>query len=187
MKAVCFGLCLCFGLCASACGDDAADDDTGSDADADGDSDGDSDADGDSDTDSDADGLDCDGGRYDQAAGLCWQHPQAADAYEWQAAIDYCDGLDLAGHTDWVLPSKDDFIALLGGCEQDVLDGDYGYCDSCDDSETCFALFGSDNDRYWSSTPYSDNIAWYAELDHGGVSHIGVSNANDVRCVRVEP
>ncbi len=135
----------------------------------------------------DSDPLDCEGGRYDQSTGLCWQHPKASGVYEWQEAIDYCDDLDLAGHTDWHLPSRDDFIDLLGDCDSDVTSGDPGYCNSCEESETCSALFDSDDDRYWSSSPYGSNLAWRVFFYLGSVGYYDISTANNVRCVRSGP
>jgi hypothetical protein len=129
--------------------------------------------------------LDCEGGRLDPKQDLCWQDPRAGKSFEWQEAIDYCDGLDLAGHADWYLPSRDEFIDLLGGCE-----GDHGPCDSCDQSGTCSALFGSDSDRYWSSSVYADSSssAWYVGFGYGYVGYYAKKHAGlRVRCVRRGP
>ncbi len=174
------------------CGDDysdpgdggAGDSDSDSDTDTDTDADSDSDSDSDTDTDSGSDTLDCEGGRYDQSTGLCWQNPRASGTYKWQGAIDYCDDLDLAGHTDWHLPSRDDFIELLGDCDSDVAGGGSGFCNLCEESGTCSALFGSDTDWYWSSSSYDSNSAWVAYFSSGGVNVLIVINDRDVRCVR---
>jgi uncharacterized protein DUF1566 len=123
-------------------------------------------------------------GKLDENTNLCWQHPKASGTYEWQEAIDYCDDLDLAGNTDWYLPGRDDFIDLLDDCDSDVTSGDSGYCNSCYESATCSALFGSDYEEYWSSSPYDSNYAWYVYFDSGGVNYSNVSSDNYVRCVR---
>lgn len=149
-----------------------------------GDGDADTDTDTDTDIDTGADPLDCDGGRYDSSTGLCWQHPTVC-CYEWQQAIDYCEGLFLNGHTDWYLPSKQDFIDLLGGCDSGVLGGGTGYCDSCGSSGTCSALFGSDVDWYWSSS--YDSYPWGVSFVDGYVSYVGGGYSHYVRCVREEP
>lgn len=128
--------------------------------------------------------ADCDGGRLDLRTNLCWQDPKADGSFEWQEAIDYCAGLDRAGHTDWTLPSRDEFIELLGGCDSDVLDGEWGYCDSCDESEACSALFGSDDEWYWSLSPCDSYCAWYVDFDHGYVNGGDVDYGYSVRCVR---
>jgi len=130
--------------------------------------------------------LDCAGGRFDASTGLCWQDPSVC-CYDWQEAIDYCEGLDLAGHTDWTLPSRQDFIDLLGGCDSGVLGGSSGYCNSCAESETCGELFGSDGEWCWSSSPYDSYRAWRVGFGYGRVSYDVVSRGRDVRCVRPGP
>lgn len=166
--------------------DNGSDGDAGTDSDSDADTN--TDADAGSDTDSDTDPLDCDGGRYDESTGLCWQHPRTIDDYAWQAAIDYCDGLDFGGHTDWVLPTRQDFVDLFGGCDDNVLDGYNGWCNPCPESETCSALFGADTDWYWSSSSSSitDN-AWYVNFVSGIVNPGPKELLNFVRCVRAGP
>jgi hypothetical protein len=133
--------------------------------------------------------IDCSEGKYDVSTGLCWQHPSVPDVlfdplYEWREAIDYCDGVTLGGVGGWQLPSRDDFIDLLGGCDSDVLDGDEGYCNSCAESETCTVLFESDGGGYWSSSPVNDEVAWYVGFNDGHVAKVHISNVSDVRCVR---
>jgi hypothetical protein len=138
-----------------------------------------------SDSDVSTDPLDCAGGRYDASTGLCWQHPRASEWYSWQEAIDYCDGLHLAGHSDWYLPSLDDFIDLLGDCDSDVMNGDVGYCESCDDSTSCTELFGSDNTGwFWSSSSFDSSHAWTVRFDNGSVDHLIQGYQFEVRCVR---
>ena len=41
----------------------------------------------------------------DQRTGLEWQKQDDGITRTWQAALDYCNGLSLAGHTDWRLPN----------------------------------------------------------------------------------
>ena len=148
------------------------------------------------DTDADADaGMDvatnCDDGhgRLDDKTGLCWQHPKAAgDLHNWQEAIDYCDKLSLGGHKDWRLPSKEELAWMLGGCDSGVLGGRWGYCNTCEDSAPCTALFGSDTVWYWSSSsPDDDSLAWYVNFARGFVYRHNVSNYSSIRCVRSGP
>lgn len=131
--------------------------------------------------------LNCEGGRLDPTTDLCWQHPKASGAYEWQKAMDYCDDLDLAGHTDWYLPSRDDLIGLLGGCDSNVMNEEFGYCDSCEEGETCSALFDSDGDWHWSSSTYGSYRAWRIGFRFGYVDYYNVSSGKYVRCVRPGP
>jgi Protein of unknown function (DUF1566) len=177
-------------------GDTDSDTDADIDGDTDADADSDSDANVDTDTDADAgddagddaDISDCDGGRYDPSSGLCWQHPKASGNYQWRPAMDYCEDLDLGGHTDWVLPTLQYFIDMLGGCDHDVLDGKMGSCSSCAESTVCHGLFGSDTSYHWSSSPDVYPLsAYYANFASGAVdTYLAIGNAS-ARCVRPGP
>jgi hypothetical protein len=133
--------------------------------------------------------LDCAQGRYDPSSGLCWQNPKASGTYDWQSAVEYCERLSVGGHDDWRLPSKRDFVELLGDCDADVLAGHDGYCRSCEERATCSALFGSDGDLYWSSSPCSSDPsrAWPVNFRHGYMFSRGKTNTRFVRCVRSGP
>jgi hypothetical protein len=37
----------------------------------------------------------------------------ALDTVNWQAAVDFCDNLDFAGHTDWRLPTVQELSSLI--------------------------------------------------------------------------
>jgi len=164
------------------------DGDTDSDTDADADSDADTDADGDTDTDEGTDSGtepgDCDGGRYDPVTGLCWQHPKADGIHTWQQAVALCADLDLEGHADWQLPGRQDFVDLLGGCDEGVLAEGAGYCQSCADSQKCTALFGPDANWYWSSSQDTSGSAWAAGFGTGAVYEGYTGIVYHVRCVR---
>ena len=134
--------------------------------------------------------LQCEGGVYQKDANLCWQYPEASGSYEWQEAIDYCKGLNLAGHSDWYLPSRQDFINLLGGCDSDVTSGKYGYCNECSESDTCSSLFGSDDSGwFWSSSSYVDSTdyAWYVNFYSGHVYANDKAHCSNARCARSGP
>jgi hypothetical protein len=175
---------------APGCGDDGGDggadgdSDTDSDTDSDSDSDSDTDSDTDTDTDTDTDALDCAGGRYDAVSGLCWQHPKDSGAPNWQDSMDLCDGLDLAGHVDWYLPTRDEFVDLLGGCDDEVTSGGSGYCNTCAESDRCNALFGPDTGFYWSSTEVDEIEAWFVDFETGEVGDPSKTSLLFVRCVR---
>jgi len=169
--------------------DSDTDADTDADADTDVDTDTDTDADTDVDTDADSDTdteLECEGGRLDLDTNLCWQHP-AAGEMAWLDAVDHCDLLELAGHTDWYLPSREELIGLLGNCDGDVTSGDVGYCDSCSASDVCGDLFGPDAGWYWSSSEAEDGYAWVVYFDSGYVVGYLDTLDFDVRCVRPGP
>jgi hypothetical protein len=57
-----------------------------------------------------------DGTVTDNATGLMWQKASVgehSDAFTWGEAIDYCAGLELAGHTDWRLPNVRELESLV--------------------------------------------------------------------------
>jgi uncharacterized protein DUF1566 len=132
---------------------------------------------------------DCDGGKLDESTGLCWQHPVVMSG-DWQGAIDYCDGLDLEGHTDWYLPSKQEIIDLLeGGCDEGVLKGTGGWCNSCRESESCAAMFGPDFPSFsslWTSSSEDGFKAWNCNLGGKAFGKFSKDTIATVRCVRVE-
>jgi hypothetical protein len=132
------------------------------------------------------DGLGCDGGRLDEASDLCWQHPLAPAYYAWSDAVAYCDALDAGGHDDWALPTRDELMGLLGGCDAAIAGGGNGYCAACAESDACRALFGADGEWYWSATPYDAGSAWLAHFDDGYLNRSDTGYAFYVRCVRAE-
>lgn len=121
------------------------------------------------------------------AGNVCWQDAPVI-SYPWLSADYYCDGLSLGGHTDWHLPTRQEFIDVLGGCDAAILGGNAGLCNSCAASATCTELFGSDTDWYWSSSPYDPGGAWRASF-RLGVVPVGDVGTDDgyVRCVRSGP
>jgi Protein of unknown function (DUF1566) len=145
----------------------------------------------DTDTGPPAPAPDCDGGKLDENTGLCWMDPAAALRYDWQGAIDYCDELDLEGHADWYLPSKQELIDLLeGGCDEGVLTGTGGWCNNCRDSESCRTMFGPDFSAFisliWTSEPKDDDNAWRGDIVGGNIGISPKDQDKSVRCVRVE-
>jgi uncharacterized protein DUF1566 len=137
--------------------------------------------------------LDCDGGRFDENTGICWQHPKYSERLDWDSAIEYCDSLELGGHTDWFLPSIRDIMNLLGQCDSGVLAGRTGYCEGCDlwnwpVSATCSALFGPEDKFFWSSSTAEDDStsAWNAHFLNGFIKEGEKKNSTFVRCVRIE-
>ncbi len=168
-----------------------ADTDTDSDTDSDTDTDTDSDTDSDSDSDTDTDTiivLDCaDGnGKLDENTGLCWQFLKSVDEYTWQESIELCDGLSLGGYEDWHLPTSQEYIEMLGGCDSDVLGGGTGYCNSCEESTKCTALFGVDEGYFWTSTEYYTVNALYVAFLTGEMGYCPTypDCFFTVRCVR---
>lgn len=129
----------------------------------------------------------CGGGVYDSQNGICWQSPRAPDTMTWQVAMDYCANLELAGYSDWELPSHLDWANLLGGCPSGVLDGtSAGSCTSCWRSAQCDLLFNDDSSEYWSSSlavGYPEN-AYSFIIGQGWTSRPPITESHHVRCIR---
>jgi hypothetical protein len=122
----------------------------------------------------------------DSTTGLCWQIVYTAGVTKADAES-YCDGLDLGGFTDWRLPSRDEYVGILSGCDSDVLGGGWGYCNNCVASPVCHGLLDSYGDVgcYWMSDYVSPGYAWGVCLDTGYMATGYDTNpAGYVRCVR---
>lgn len=133
-----------------------------------------------------------DGTVTNNASRLMWQQGELTDRLDWDNSNAYCDDLDLAGHTDWRLPTKDELKSLIFcsnnhpvptpdgvTCTNDGSDTDY-------DSPTIDTSFFPTciNDRYWTSTmsgvpdrPYWVDFRW-------GVATFGYMPWPVVKCVR---
>ncbi len=140
------------------------------------------------------DPLDCNGGRRDPIAGLCWSSFVTPSAiYSWQESFDYCDTLDVEGHADWRLPALSEFTDILDNCDGDVTSGKDGHCDPCKDSPRCESLFGTTDfpDRFWTSSSNADeaNGMWAVRPKCGYVRSLDktdliIVNYSNRRCVR---
>jgi hypothetical protein len=153
------------------------------------------DVDGDTDTDSDPDGGTggCTTNEVAQPETTrCWMRCPLgqgwADDYcagsalilDWQGAVAGCAALGGGRH----LASRLELTDLLGNCEDAVLALQDGFCDPCDASEACAALFGSDLLTYWTST---DGIyaPWATAFDSGLVFEAETElDLYQARCVR---
>ncbi|MDP8254672.1 MAG: DUF1566 domain-containing protein [Candidatus Alcyoniella australis] len=49
----------------------------------------------------------------DNATGLLWQQNDSGQGMNWEAALDYCETLDLAGHDDWRLPNAKELQSIV--------------------------------------------------------------------------
>jgi uncharacterized protein (TIGR02145 family) len=104
---------------------------------------------------------------------------------KWDEALKACP----AGYR---LPTRQEFVDLLGGCDGFVRKaGDrFGHCAKCKKSASCSAMFETYQHfrYYWSSTSFADNTdyAWFVFFLDGSVS-INVKDSYNayVRCVRL--
>ena len=108
----------------------------------------------------------------DQRTGLVWQQQDDGKRRPWGAAIAYCEGLSLAGQSDWRLPNMKELESIT----------DVGrYIPSID------PIFpGTQVSCYWSSTTCACGVngAWFVYFYNGNVSHNYKSYDYYVRCVR---
>jgi hypothetical protein len=94
----------------------------------------------------------------DTVTGLEWQKATAPGTYTWQAALAYCEGLPLAGKSDWRLPDKNELRSLV----------DYSRYNPAIDP--VFATT-TQSSSYWSSTTLAgySNYAWHVYFRYGYV------------------
>jgi hypothetical protein len=111
----------------------------------------------------------------DTGTGLMWQKATAPGTYTWEAALVYCENLNLANHTDWRLPTAKELASLV---------------DTSRNSPAINTTYLPDtrSSDYWSSTTYagSSYYAWYLNFGDGGLylNH-GKGLAIYVRAVRL--
>jgi hypothetical protein len=96
-----------------------------------------------------------DGTVTDDHTGIMWTEADNGATVTWQAALDYCNALTTAGHTDWHLPTAVEAITLI----------DYGPGGF---KNSAFTWSG---DYYWTSTshPSFPDYAYYAGFVGGGL------------------
>ncbi len=111
----------------------------------------------------------------DNNSGLMWQQEDDGTEKEWEEAIEYCEGLSLAGYSDWRLPNIKELESITN---------DEEYNPSINESY----FPNTQSDYYWSSTSFTDLFytfhAWGVDFYDG---HVGISyksNSNYARCVR---
>ncbi len=108
-----------------------------------------------------------------QEGNLMWQDDESAKSVEknWQGAIDYCQNLNLAGHSDWRLPSFDELRTIVDKNNHPAIKSEFK---------------NTASDVYWSSTPVAGNsyYAWGIYFDGGYESSYDKDANVYVRCVR---
>jgi hypothetical protein len=126
-----------------------------------------------------------DGTVTDKATGLMWQQAAASGTYNWEPALIYCEGLTLAGYSDWRLPNNNELQSIT----------DYSISDPAIDTLFFPDMVGQD---YWSSSPdpslklnphdsFNYMQAFYVDFESGRVGSIisvGTIVNFNVRAVR---
>ena len=103
-----------------------------------------------------------------------------AKTMTWNAAKSACP-------SGYRLPTRQEFVDLLGDCDSNVRSGKYGYCKKCSASSSCSSMFLSDTGWYWSSSPDDDSLAWPVLFSSGVVLSYAIGHDSYVRCVRSGP
>jgi hypothetical protein len=96
---------------------------------------------------------------------LMWQNDGTSPRLNWNDAKSYCAKLNLAGFNNWVLPSKDELVALYKSRKK---------------------LKNYKASDYWSSTTYAGDttFAWDVYFGNGYDDVNNKSNSFYLRCVR---
>lgn len=122
-----------------------------------------------------------DGTITDNTFGLMWQNTYADNggtvpSLNHAAAIGYCDGLTLAGHEDWRLPTRRELKSLV----------DYAKPYPGPVIHDAFVATTRTDDWYWTVTDFAagTSYAWFVDFDDGGDNADDESYAGFVRCVR---
>jgi len=151
----------------------------------------------------------------DPTTGYEWQITPSnnnGNWFEWKDAVDYCQKLDIGGHTDWHLPKIGELRTLIRSCA-DVQTG--GTCKVDNDclneacrNEPCSGcegqngpgangIYGPPNLEwpyggtwYWSSSPVTDTPtkAWQISFNDGYIGNTDKTFCTEAaRCVRNTP
>lgn len=125
---------------------------------------------------------------------LIWK--QCAVGRKWNGAS--CEGEPMAMSWEvamrscphgYRLPSRDEFLGLLDGCDHTFQPGQAGQCRPCDQSQYCLSLFGVKSGWHWSTTIATegdDLRMWAVEFDTGAVRDLSAKFQDGrARCVRV--
>lgn len=101
-----------------------------------------------------------DGTLTDEITGLVWQQQPTEEMFNWDSAAEYCDGLSLAGHGDWRLPT----IRELRSLSDDRI---------VEPSFSKQQLPGAGAAEWWSATLQANRPerAWYLDSRTGLVTY----------------
>jgi|GEM_PF-2369008 len=118
-----------------------------------------------------------DGTITDTITGIIWQQSDDGVARTWQAALEYCEGLNLANRTDWRIPNVRELMSIVD-------DSRYG--------PAINPVFACRSGSYWSgsSSAYDPTEAWggyfqsYCGLADGMIFEKNKSENSYVRCVQ---
>ena len=96
--------------------------------------------------------------------------------FRWNNAMSACP-------TGYRMPSREEFMTLLGHCDGNMKSGNHGSCSPCSRGD-CRRILGNDTLSYWTETTENPMFSWKVSLDTGYVGIYGVGFELAVRCVR---
>jgi len=108
----------------------------------------------------------------DQVTGLIWQAGNQAGILNWDNAVSYCENINLAGQTDWRLPTRKELLSIT----------DDGRVEPAIDP-----TFPCVNNLYWAISKDGDPYTAYrysVDFNAGQWGKSYMSAENNVRCVR---
>lgn len=112
----------------------------------------------------------------DNVTELCWQQSPSVLQVNWTDAVNYCDNLNLGGHTDWVLPQKAQLLTLVQN---------NGFSSTAVHLNNNIGFSGIQNDGYWTSTIHSSTrayqVSFSSDQSGSGVFSWGIYYALCVR------
>lgn len=112
----------------------------------------------------------------DTSTGFVWQRQAALSGFSWRDALAHCEALELAGWTDWRLPSAKELLSLVDDTRSGpALDPE--------------AFPGADAGVFWSSTPALESAdkAFLVNFSNGTLLSASIRDQRLVRCVRSDP
>jgi hypothetical protein len=115
-----------------------------------------------------------DGTVSDNVTGLMWQRADDGELRNWEAALAYCEGLELAGHDDWRLPNVRELESIVDRSR---------YNPSID------PVFACRSSCYWSGNTYASDpdYPYCVGFFNGYVNWLYKRYHLNVRCVRGGP
>ncbi|MEW8375413.1 MAG: DUF1566 domain-containing protein [Candidatus Thiodiazotropha sp.] len=116
-----------------------------------------------------------DGSVTDAALKLMWQQADDGQPRDWSQALGYCEGLNLAGYSDWRLPNIKELQTLA----------DYRYSDPAIDPN-----FFRQQDRagwFWSSTTHGENPAMASYICFGPCTSVEGEDVHGAGAQRSDP
>ena len=92
----------------------------------------------------------------DSASGLTWMQSDSGASLNWEAALNYCESLDLAGASDWRLPNAKELQSIVDYSRSPVTTSSPAIDPIFNATAITNEAGQSDYPYYWSSTTHLD-------------------------------